>query len=349
MVINRRTFVKLLGLGLSAPALGFGKEQTELFLPKTDPRRLMTKFCFGSCNKHHLPQDHLSAIASLDPDLFIWLGDNVYGDTYDMNLLQSKYQSLKSNSHFYNLYRTCPMIGTWDDHDFGKNNAGAEFLMKEMSQQHFLDFFDVPKDSPRREQKGIYSSSVHGPAGQKVKFILLDLRYHKEKKNKKTADMLGQEQWTWLENEIKNSDASFHIFCSSIGVLKGLPFVEDWSDYPRSYKRFMDLIDTYRPSGTFFISGDKHFGARITNTYKGQRYYEWMSSGMTHSIRKPFIPVARFKYKKKNCYFEENFAQVLFDWEKSEPVMTTQILNPSKRVVLESRYQLSSGILRQIS
>ena len=46
------------------------------------------------------------------------------------------------------LKKQTRVLATWDDHDYGNNDAGAEFPLKEMSKQIFLDFFGVAKDSP---------------------------------------------------------------------------------------------------------------------------------------------------------------------------------------------------------
>ena len=41
------------------------------------------------------------------------------------------------------------IIGTWDDHDYGLNDAGKEYDGKDFSQQLMLDFLDEPSDSLR--------------------------------------------------------------------------------------------------------------------------------------------------------------------------------------------------------
>ncbi|WP_298344256.1 hypothetical protein [uncultured Algibacter sp.] len=47
---------------------------------------------FGSCNKQNEPQLLWDDIINNDPDLWIWLGDNIYGDTDNMQILKEKYQ-----------------------------------------------------------------------------------------------------------------------------------------------------------------------------------------------------------------------------------------------------------------
>lgn len=54
---------------------------------------------------------------------------------------------------------------------------GRNTPKKKESQQLFLDFFEVPKDSPRRLQEGVFHSEIIGKPGQRVQIILLDTRY----------------------------------------------------------------------------------------------------------------------------------------------------------------------------
>ncbi|MCP4146916.1 MAG: alkaline phosphatase family protein, partial [bacterium] len=54
----------------------------------------------------------------------------------------------------------------WDDHDFGVNDGGKECPMIKESKKEFLEFFDVPENSPRRKRDGIYTSYLLGPKGK---------------------------------------------------------------------------------------------------------------------------------------------------------------------------------------
>ncbi|MFX9912103.1 hypothetical protein ABTP43_20035, partial [Acinetobacter baumannii] len=72
-----------------------------------------------------------------------------------------------------------PVVATWDDHDYGEDDAGGEYPMKEQSRRIFLDFWGEPVDSLRRERDGVYTSYTFGPEGRRVQLILLDLRYNR--------------------------------------------------------------------------------------------------------------------------------------------------------------------------
>ena len=109
---------------------------------------------FGSCGREDNDRGQTkiwTAIQGQKPGLFLFLGDNIYGDSDDIVVLEKKYGELKAQPKYREFRESGAVImGTWDDHDYGRNDAGAEYPIKKESQQAFLDFFDVPKDSPRR-------------------------------------------------------------------------------------------------------------------------------------------------------------------------------------------------------
>ena len=82
---------------------------------------------FGSCNKQYEQQPLWDDIVKQQPDLFIWGGDNIYSDTDDMSKMQADYQQQKNNPDYRKLLTSTPVIGVWDDHDYGKNDAGSEW------------------------------------------------------------------------------------------------------------------------------------------------------------------------------------------------------------------------------
>ena len=61
------------------------------------------RIAFGSCGHqdHKLPV--FNTIADRNPDYFIFLGDNIYGDTDDMKVLKSKYNKLGNKKSYKNL------------------------------------------------------------------------------------------------------------------------------------------------------------------------------------------------------------------------------------------------------
>ena len=85
---------------------------------------------FGSCLRDSRDARILEKVVHAQPDLFVWLGDNIYGDTTNMGVLQQKYDRLGSNPRFERLRATCPNLAIWDDHDYGPNDSDRGYSFK---------------------------------------------------------------------------------------------------------------------------------------------------------------------------------------------------------------------------
>lgn len=298
-------------------------------MPKVDSVDRLSSLCFGSCNSQDRVQQSWNAISEINPDLFMWLGDNVYNDTEDMDVMAQKYQVQLDHPEYQQILRQMPVIGTWDDHDYGANDAGMEYPMRKESQEQFLHFINEPPHSPRWDQEGVYTSYTFGQSGQgKVKIILFDLRYNRMHRRDPDADLMAQDQWDWFENEIANSDADFHLLVSSISVLSvPRPYTEDWEKFPLSFNKMFNLLDRHNPKGVLFLAGDKHFGSYASRPCgpRGQRYYEMLSSGINRTVPGFYKPVARRIYGSWKTFTEINFGHIQFDWDRENPALICDI------------------------
>ena len=148
-----------------------------LLFPITASAQLIDRIAFGSCVHQDKPQPIWSEVLVADPDLFIFLGDNIYGDSDDPAVLEAKYEQLAEKPGYQQLKASTEVIATWDDHDYGQNDIGANYIAKEASRKLMLDFFDEPGDSERRTQAGgIYTSYLYTDNDKSLQIILLDLR-----------------------------------------------------------------------------------------------------------------------------------------------------------------------------
>ncbi|WP_114749931.1 alkaline phosphatase D family protein [Pleomorphovibrio marinus] len=277
---------------------------------------------FGSCNRHNLPQPLWQPILEENPDLWIWLGDNVYGDTHDMELLASKYKSQYEHEEYKKVREQVEVIGIWDDHDYGINDGGFQYAKKDESQQLMLDFLDEPEDSPRRDQKGAYASYTYGSGDQKIKVFLLDARYHRDTIYKKDnayqpnleGTILGEEQWEWLEKEFKNSDASIHIIASGIQIIAEEHGSEKWANFPKEREKLFNLIVDTGIQNPILLSGDRHIAEISRKTLSnGYDLYDITSSGLTHTWDK-WRPEAN-KHRIGEHIAELHYAVFHIDWE----------------------------------
>jgi alkaline phosphatase D len=261
------------------------------------------KVAFGSCGHQNHPQPILAEVVKHRPDLFVYLGDNIYSDTYEPDTLRSNYAKLGRHPGFKNLRANMPVIATWDDHDYGWNDAGRHYPHKEISKEIFLEFWQEPIDSERRDHPGIYHSYYHQVGNKTLQIILLDMRtfrddlrrYNGEKAGDgryfygldyspyETGDstLLGEEQWKWLEGELQKP-ADIRLIGSSTQFSISYNGYEAWANVPHERQRMLDLIKTTKANGVLFMSGDVHY-AEISKIANPGAYpiYDLTASGLS--------------------------------------------------------------------
>ncbi|MCP3929564.1 MAG: alkaline phosphatase family protein [Bacteroidetes bacterium] len=291
---------------------------------------------FGSCNRQELPQIMWPYILENKPELWVWLGDNIYGDTEDMELMESKYRQAKFCEEYQEFRKECPVIGIWDDHDYGVNDGGKEFPKKEESKQLMLDFLDVPKSAKVRSYPGAHQSYTFGKKGRKIKFILLDARWFRDslKNNRgsyqryfpnETGDVLGEAQWSWLEEELTKSDAQLHIIASGIQMIPEEQGFEKWANFPVARKRFFELLVKTKPEKTILFSGDRHIAEISKMEIEELDYplYEITSSGLTHTWANAGDEPNQ--YRLGDLIVARNFGILHIDWLTDGPNAKVQI------------------------
>ncbi|MFD2246422.1 alkaline phosphatase D family protein [Pontibacter ruber] len=308
----------------------------------------LTTIAFGSCNRQDLPQPLWDDILNNKPQLWVWLGDNIYGDSDDMNVLQKKYAVVQQQPEYQKLVATAKVVGTWDDHDYGRNDAGKEYRMKQKSADLFWNFVGEPANSPRRKQQGVYSAHTYGPKDRQVKVIMLDSRFNRDsllRINKiyqvnQTGDVLGEEQWKWLENELRNSTAKVHIIGNGIQVLPEEHAFEKWANFPAARKRLLNLIASTKAQGVILLSGDRHIAEISRTNYPGISYplYEVTSSGLTHTWTGTFVEEPN-RYRVGPMIAKLNFGVLHFDWSGPQVKVDMQVKGDGNETYLREQIQ----------
>ena len=327
------------------------------YLPVREKDNLPSMIGFGSCAHQDKPQPILDLVAHRGPDLFLYLGDNIYGDTRDMQVLRSKYAVLESKPEFQRLAAASPLLSVWDDHDYGENDAGADYPFKKESRDIFLDFWQVPRDSPRRKADGIYGSHLFEKEGRRLQVILLDTRTHRsplkkrdknsppnrESKNDYVPDsnpgktLLGAKQWLWLEKELRKP-ADLRLIASSLQFAHEYNGWESWTNLPSEQKRMLDLIRKTRARGVVFLSGDVHWGelSRI-NPAGLYPIYDITSSGIT----KTWPDFEPNRNRLGSVVRENHFGWLAIDWSEADPLLSFQLLDVSGAIRLQHQVRLS--------
>jgi alkaline phosphatase D len=333
------------------------------------PDRPIQRIAFGSCAKQWHAQPIWEAIVAAEPDLWLFLGDAIYADTDGKTAwkvtegqLVGEWNRLADKPEFQKAWEKIPMLATWDNHDYGTHAGGVEFELKEESKEIFLDFFDEPVDSERRLSQGIYDAKMIGPEGKRVQVILLDTRFFKDryKKNPVSKEewikagkvggyipdhdssktLLGEEQWDWLEKQLRKS-AEVRLIASSIQIIPNEKGMDEWANFPRERQRLFDLINKTKAQGVVFLSGNVHF-AEISKTDEAQYIlHELTSSGMTHINE--LYGNASNRYRSAGPYIDLNFGLVEVQWDtKPGPKVVLQIHDIGGTVVYSNTIDLDS-------
>jgi alkaline phosphatase D len=324
--------------------------------PAVQGQASLADIVLGSCLKQ---VDHpmLDRTLTLPMDLFLFLGDNIYADTRDMTVMRAKYDTLKASRFFQELRRRGPVLATWDDHDFGANDAGAEYPFRRESQAEFLRWLDEPADSPRWRRDGVYDARVLGPAGRRVQVILLDTRFFRgplrrvapgepplvggpyRPQTDRNVTLLGEAQWRWLEEQLRQP-AELRLVASSIQFVSEFSGAEAWANLPHEKQRLLDLLRETRAAGVLFVSGDRHWCelSRMDGP-TGYPLYDLTVSALTE--KHPRGTPSENQYRAlPQTYHDVNAGHIHIDWAAADPLVTWRIVDVTGRTQLEHRVRL---------
>lgn len=326
--------ILLYGIGFCSTCVAY--HPTEFQFP-------LEVIAFGSCNRESMPQPLWPVIASNQPDLWIWCGDNIYGDSKKAEIIKAKYRQQFEQPEYAIFRKQFPVIGTWDDHDYGWNNADASYPLKTITQTLALDFMEVPADDPRRKRDGIYGAYDFGPEGRRVKVVLLDNRYFRSPVNDRRRQLLGLEQKAWLVKTLLESTAQIHILVSGTQVIAREHSYEKWSDYPAERAWLLDFIKEAAIPGVIFISGDRHFHeiSVLQDSDSSYPLVDITSSGLTHSW-KDFAGEPN-QHRVGKVFTDIGFGLLKIDWQHEPVTITAEIRDRSNQVMNNYRIELSGG------
>jgi alkaline phosphatase D len=344
-----------------APLAGVGAAQASATVPGLNmaPDAPRLRIAFGSCARQDKPQPIWQVIAAAKPDLFAFLGDNLYADARDEKTLRQRYAEFRAVESLQAFRRSTPHVAIWDDHDFGDDDEGGDYPLKRLSQQLFCDEWGEAPDSPRRQRDGIYTSYRFTSGGRQVQLILLDLRYNRSAlvtdpalkqdyrmmvmKAKLTgqpmtgwyvpnpdpqATMLGEAQWGWLAGQLAEP-ADLRIIGSSVQFAADGTGWEGWANFPLERQRFVDLVRTQRANGVVLLSGDMHYG-EISRWPVANGYPLWdiTSSGLTEVWD---VPTPN-RQRVAGVLAETNFGLLDVDWAQGQ--LTLNVCDGQGRVRL---------------
>jgi alkaline phosphatase D len=218
----------------------------------------------------------------------LWLGDNWYTREVDYSSewgLWYRPHRDRSMPVLQNFLKAMPHLAVWDDHDYGADNMGKSYILKETSREIFKNYW--LNKSYGLNGQGIYTQYSHAD----VDIFMLDNRWWRSDDHMQDSvngqpnpdkRMFGREQMTWLKNALLASSATFKLVVTAGQALNPLSTTDRWTRFPAEYHDFMNFLTANRINGVLFISGDRHHSA-ITRVNRSGTYplYDITTSPLT--------------------------------------------------------------------
>ena len=252
------------------------------------------KIGFASCLNQNKAMPIFSTIKAEGFDLFLMMGDNVYGNSKSEDLKELSLAYSKQRQNFDKLDFDFPFEAIWDDNDYGLGDGGKEYHLKDKSKKLFLDFWDISNDDPRRKRSGLYHEIIKDFKGKSIQILFLDTRTFRD--NLKPSDdkgavgkeryipfldstltMLGDEQWQWLAQKMSVA-IDYRFIISSIQFLAIGHGWECWNNLPYERQKLINLIDKSNIEHTVLLSGDRHRGGLYQLKTKTNKIISEMTS-----------------------------------------------------------------------
>ena len=312
--------------------------------PELAAHATLTRIAFGSCNEQNNPQHMWELIAARDPQAFLFIGDNIYGDPTwdggaDLGSLRAAYAKQSTHREFIDFAARIPMLVTWDDHDFGFNDGGASFAHRRFAEDIFETYWRSPADV--RERDGVYMSRMYGGEGKRVQVILLDTRFFRSNLRRPKegeegpatgrflpnedpqATVLGEAQWQWLETELAKP-ADLRVVVTSIQLISTAHGWEAWYEMPRERQKLLDMLGSRAESGLVVLSGDRHAGGIYELAQGDETITEITSSSLNVSYSTTAQSTEREPDADRvtDLIGEENFGLIDIDWSARELTLT---------------------------
>lgn len=267
-----------------------------LWQHRTNPPEI--KIAFGSCSYiNEEPYDRpgksygsnykiFEEIASDNPDIMLWLGDNIYlreVDYFSRSGIIKRYTHTRSLPEVQRLLATANHYAIWDDHDYGPNDATRTFPMKDETLEAFKLFWPNKKYGVN-QLGGITSSFTHGD----IDFYLLDNRWNRSEANMITIkeQMLGKNQIDWLIESLKYSKAPFKFVAVGSQILNSAAVYENYANYEEERGTLLSRIAQEGITGVVFLTGDRHHAEMSVVEINGIKIYDITVSPLTSGTHK---------------------------------------------------------------
>ena len=283
--------------------------------------------------------DILTSIAEKNPDIMLWMGDNVYyrePDFYTPAQMDLRYRDARDTPEMQKLLATAVNIAAWDDHDYGPNNADRSYRMREEALDIFRRYWANPGYGIEGT-KGIFTRYKYSD----LEFFIMDDRYHRAPNELEDPDkdFFGERQLQWLMDGLAGSNATFKLVVVGNQATNRMNRHEALVHFEREYEKLMKFLDSHEISGVVFLSGDRHF-SELLKTEREDRYpiYEFTSSPLSAGTFDRIDETDEFHNPQRidgTLVNTQNFGMVRVDGKRGERRLTLQTYDASGKKLWE--------------
>jgi alkaline phosphatase D len=306
-----------------------------LSLPAPGPGR--STVAFGSCARIQSdPEQPIwRAIERQAPDVFLWLGDNIYADSRDPGVIAEEYRRQRDVPNLQGLLRSVPQLAVWDDHDYGLNNHDRTNPIRAEALEVFRRYWANPSYGTDSTPGIFFRWHLAG-----VDYFFVDVRYHRDPNDQADGPdktMLGSGQLEWLKAGLRESRTPFKMLVGGSGwsAAKG-EGGDSWAAFLQERDALFDWITAEEIEGVVLVSGDTHVGELNCIPWSergGYDLYDLVSSPLAQTPGSSWInrsPEVRIR----SVYGAgTNFGRIDFDLEREDPQLTFTLFGADGRAV----------------
>jgi alkaline phosphatase D len=275
-------------------------------------------------------------MAEKGADFMLWLGDNWYTrdvDYYSAYGLRYRAHRDRKDPILQPLLKAMQHYAIWDDHDYGPNDNGSSYILKDESRKVFLDYWANP--SYGMDGKGIYTHFMYND----VAFFLLDDRTWRSNdalkdsingQINKEKQMFGREQMQWLKDALLvNRYAPFKIIANGSQMLNPVSPYDCFRHFGTEYEELMSFLKEYKINGVVFLTGDRHRSEIIKVQMPGfYPLYDITVSPLTSRAYSPGgVEVNIPERVPGTLLAEHNYAKVSVSGDKGERILNVQFFD----------------------
>lgn len=263
----------------------------------------------------------------------LWMGDNWYTrdvDYYDAWGLWNRASHDRATPVLQKFLKSTSHFAMWDDHDYGPNDMGTNYILKETSRDVFKSYW-LNKNYGFADE-GVYSMINYGDVDV---FMMDDRWWRSADKMKDSVDgkpnpekqMWGKKQLNWLKNSLLYSTAPFKIIANGSQVLNPVSPYDKLLDCPAEYNELINFLSANKITGVLFMSGDRHHSEVIkVNRQGAYPLYDITVSPLTAGTHRFGGPEANNPYRVFGLDEKQNYGKFSFTGVRGQRKLTVEFL-----------------------